>query len=331
MKYKDKIYGETEINEPIILDLIKCPSLQRMKGIDQHGYFEPYFPGTAFSRFEHSVGVFILLKKFKAPLLEQIAGLLHDVSHTAFSHVADYIFHNGSETKHTFQDDCLEEFIEKSEIPTILKKHNIDYRDVIDDSKFPLKEKELPDLCTDRIDYFLRELDATNKTSQEEINSLINNFIIINNFWVFRKKNIAQRYAYLFLKINNWFWSGLETGVMFKTTSDLVKYAIEKGIINKSDLFTTDKQVWAKILPETEKDSNLKFLVDRANNKFEYKSSNQDDYDLKVLVKSRVVDPLFLDGKNLKRVSETNIEFLKQKEKYSKPKEYFIKFLERRK
>jgi len=70
MEYQDRIYGTTEINEPVILDLIKSSSIQRMKGVEQHGYFEPYFPGNAFSRFEHSLGVFILLKNFGAPLLE---------------------------------------------------------------------------------------------------------------------------------------------------------------------------------------------------------------------------------------------------------------------
>jgi HD superfamily phosphohydrolase len=330
MKYQDTIYRTIEIKEPVILDLIEFPSMQRMKGVDQHGYFEPYFPGTAYSRFEHSLGVFILLKKFGVPLLEQIAGLLHDVSHTVFSHVADYVFSNGSGEKQNFQDDCFEEFIEKSEIPEILKKYKIDYRDILDDSKFPLKEKELPDLCADRIDYFLRELKVTNKATQEEIDEFLDNLTIIDNLWVFKDKDLAKKYAYLFLEINNWFWSGIETAVMFKTTGDLVKYAIDKKILTKNDLFTTDEEVWAKIRPVADKDDNLRLLIDRANNKFEYKSHSKDDYDLHVLCKSRVVDPLFLEDKILKRVSEIDSEFFKLKEKYFKPKEYYIKFLERR-
>ena len=330
MKYQDRIYGTVEINEPVILGLIESPSMQRMKGVDQHGYFEPYFPGTAYNRFEHSLGVFILLKKFGSPLLEQVAGLLHDVSHTVFSHVADYVFSDGSGEKHNFQDDCSQEFIEKSEIPEILKKYKINYKDILDDSKFPLKEKELPDLCADRIDYFLRELKVTNKATQEEIDEFIDNFTIIDNLWVFKDKNLAKKYAHLFLEINNWFWSGVESAVMFKTTGDLVKYAMKKKILNRDDLFTTDKEVWTKIKSATDKDADLNLLIDRANNKFKYKSDNEDSYDLCALCKSRVVDPLFLEGESLKRVSEIDSDFLKLKEKYSKPKKYYIKFLERR-
>ncbi len=330
MKYQDKIYGEIKIDEPLILDLIKSPSLQRIKSISQHGYFEPYFPGTFFSRFEHSVGVFILLKKFGVSLLEQVAGLLHDVSHTVFSHVGDYIFSDGSGQKQNYQDEILKKFIENSEIPGILKKYNINCKEILDDSKFKLKEKELPDLCADRIDYFLREAKNLKRADQKEIDGFINNFEIIDNFWVFKKKDLAKKYAYLFLEINNFFWSGLETAVMLKTIGDLLKYAISKKIIIENDLFTTDEEVLSKIKKAVSKDKKLSFLLDRADNKYKYRISDKNDYDLHAWCKSRVVDPLFLENGSQKRLSETDKEFLILKEKYSKPKEYYIKFLEKR-
>jgi len=99
MKYKDRIYGEFKIAEPVILELIASKAMERLKEIDQAGYFEPYYPGTAHSRFEHSVGVYLLLKMFGAPIHEQIAGLIHDVSHSAFSHCVDYALDEGSEEK----------------------------------------------------------------------------------------------------------------------------------------------------------------------------------------------------------------------------------------
>lgn len=76
MNIKDRVYGDVEISEPVLLEIINSPTLQRLKDIDQAGYFEPYFPGTCHSRFEHSVGVCSLLKKYGAPIEEQIAGLI---------------------------------------------------------------------------------------------------------------------------------------------------------------------------------------------------------------------------------------------------------------
>ena len=97
-----------------------------------------------------------------------MSGLLHDVSHTVFSHVADYIFHDGSGRYQNFQDDELEGFIERSEIPEILNKYGINCKDILDDSKFLLKERELPDLCADRIDYFFRDALAFRKATKKE-------------------------------------------------------------------------------------------------------------------------------------------------------------------
>jgi len=328
MKYQDRVYGMIEIDGPVILDLIKSPSLQRMKGIDQHGYFEPYFPGMTFKRFEHSIGVSILLKRFGASLKEQIAGLIHDVSHTVFSHVGDYIY--GFETNQDFQDNYFEKFVKDSEIPNILKKYGIDYKYIVNEENFPLKERDLPDLCADRIDYFLRAIEITTKVHPKEINQFLNNLLIVDDFWVFKNKNLANKYALQYLEMYNWFWSGLISAVMFKTMEALLKYALNKKVITTDDLFTTEEKVWAKIRSAANEDSNLAHLLARADNKIKYKDSTKEDYDFYCQIKPRIVDPLFLENKKLKRVSEIDPEFFKLKEKYSKPKEYYIKFLERR-
>ena len=47
MQYTDRVYGNVEIDEPVILELIDSKTFQRLKEIDQAGYFEPHFPGTA--------------------------------------------------------------------------------------------------------------------------------------------------------------------------------------------------------------------------------------------------------------------------------------------
>src|SRR5665647_287743 len=128
MIYQDRIYGEVEINEPVILDLINSHELQRLKEIDQSGYFEPYHPGSKHTRFEHSMGVYLLLQKYGAPIEEQIAGLIHDVSHSAFSHAVDYALSEGSEKEQSHQDNYFEEYVLQSSIPQILEKHGFDVK-----------------------------------------------------------------------------------------------------------------------------------------------------------------------------------------------------------
>lgn len=163
MKYHDFVYGEVEINDPVVLKLIKSSSLQRLKGINQAGY-RPLWVNpnvktedSQSNRFCHSVGVYLLLKKFHAPFEEQIAGLIHDISHTAFSHCGDYVLKSGSGKEQNHQDCVFYEFVNKSEASIIIKKHGLDLEYLLEESNFPLKEKKLPDLCADRIDYSLRD------------------------------------------------------------------------------------------------------------------------------------------------------------------------------
>lgn len=76
----DDIYGEIKINEPILLKLLGSPSILRLKKISQCGVPDRYYHLKNYSRYEHSVGAMILLRKLGATLEEQVAGLLHDVS-----------------------------------------------------------------------------------------------------------------------------------------------------------------------------------------------------------------------------------------------------------
>jgi len=300
MDYNDRIYGEIEIKEPVILELINSPTLQRLRGIDQSGYFEPYFPGTVYSRFEHSMGVFILLKKYNASTEEQIAGLIHDVSHSAFSHCIDYVLDIGSE-------------------------NDFDSEYILDDANFPLKEKDLPDLCADRIDYSLRTAVIFKEADNADINYFLNNLMVENDYWVFKNFENAKKYAELFQKLNNKYYAGIESAVMFRTVGDCLKYAIQKRYVSEDDLYTVDKMVLGKIKKFLSEDEKLKLLWDRMNNNVKA-INNPNNYDAQVFCKSRVVDPLFKDNAVLKRISETEPVWNDIIREGLKPKEYFLKF-----
>lgn len=323
MNYTDRVYGNFEITEPVILELINSSPLQRLKDIDQAGYFEPHFPGTAHSRFEHSVGDYLLLKIFETPIEEQIAGLIHDVSHSAFSHCIDYVLNAGSEEAQSHQDDIFDEFIRKSEIPKILSKYNFDLSYILDDKNFPLKETSLPDLCSDRIDYSLRT--ATVFREIENGKYFIDNLFTQNGKWIFKDLESAEKFAELFLKLNTDYYSGLPSAVMFRTVGDYLRYALTKKYISAADLYTTDKIVLGEIYPHIQTDSQLHLLFDRMNNKISFRN-DPNDYDGKVSCKSRVVDPLCSHKGEIKRLSEINPLWNDIIEHESQPKEYYLKF-----
>jgi HD superfamily phosphohydrolase len=141
MGFDNFLYGACDEFSPVVSELIKGPSLQRLKEIDQAGY-RPLWVNPEVddmgehNRFAHSLGVFLLLKRYRAPLEEQIAGLIHDVSHSVFSHCIDYALDEGSEKEHDYQDNVFEDFVRASEIPGILEKHGLDTDYILDESNF---------------------------------------------------------------------------------------------------------------------------------------------------------------------------------------------------
>jgi hypothetical protein len=333
MNYKDRIYGETEISEPIVLELLASPTLKRLKGIDQFGYLPGYpsvppggFPGGPVSRFEHSVGVFLLLRKYGASFEEQISGLLHDVSHTVFSHSTDYALRDGeSAAKQDHQDNVFETFVKNSDLLKIFSKYGLDVDYILDENNFPLKEKKLPDLCADRIDYFLRDGTDIGIVEKDMAENFLQHLFVENNIWFFDNFEIAKKYVDAFSLLNKKYYCAFGDAKMFASVGDCVKYALEKGYIVKSDLFTTDDVVLGKIKNYSNQDKKLELLLERMDNKIGA-TNNPDNFDRRVFCKSRAVDPFFKDGEKLKRVSEVDAEWAAALPEELKPKEYFIKF-----
>lgn len=289
------------------------------------GYAEPFFPNSYHSRFEHSIGVCYLLSQFGASLEEQIAGLLHDISHTAFSHCIDYALSEGSETHHTFQDDFFETFVTHSVIPQILQKYQFDLENLFDESRFPLLERSLPSLCADRIDYVLRAgiyhrvIDRA--TSQEFLDRLC----IIDRQWVFIDPQLALKFAEFFRYTNDKYYSGLKSAVMLRSVGDFLKYSLSQGYVNRDELFQSDRQVLAKITPHLQKDSRLWQYWQQMNNQIEVENNPQ-NFDALVSCKSRVVDPLCLFDEQVQTLSQYQSDWQDVVINDSQPRMYYLKF-----
>ena len=330
MQYEDVIYGKVEISEPIVLELLNSPSMIRLKKIDQMGYLYPFFPGTGHSRYEHSVGVYLLLKKFDAPFIEQVAGLLHDISHSVFSHCTEYVFDQESQKEQSYQDDIFDDYLMRTEIPAVLEKFNLDVEYILDDRNFPLKENSLPDICADRIDYALRDVWHFRKYASqysEKISGILADLSVADGRWIFQNYQSARNFAELFFHVNKYYYSGIQSATMFRTTGDYLKYALKMGYIATADLFLTDDVVLSKINQHIKDDDELAKLSARMNNQVPVEN-DPDDFEARVICKSRVIDPLCISEGIAKRVSEVDEAWKTVIEQEMKPKEYFLRFLD---
>lgn len=312
MIINDKIYGKIKINEPIILELLKTPQVLRLKGMSNYGIPDKYYHYKGYSRYEHVTGVMILLKRLGATLEEQVAGLLHDVSHFAFSHVADWVFSDGGEEE--LADTLLEKFIRKTDLVKILEKFNFSVKRISNGDLFPLLEKKIPDLCADRVDYALKELRSSWGVKLERINNYLEDLTNFKNRVVFIDKESAFNFAKDFLRLQTQHWASYETVMRYYLFSQALKIALKKKLISKSDFLKSEEFILKKL--EKSNDKEIKDILNLLKKK---KIGRIRKFSQKRIYKKfRHVDPkVLLDGR-LVKVSKIFPEFKKMLEKHSK-------------
>lgn len=307
MIVKDRIYGKIEITDPLIIELIKAPSFQRLKAIYQMGVNHYAFPALKHTRFEHSIGVYYLLLKFGASREEQIAGLLHDMSHTAFSHVIDHLY--GDKLKQESQDNVHKSYLLKSEIPQILKQHKIDVDLIANHHDWPLLDQHLPDLCADRLDYCLRDGLVCEVLTQKEIQQILDSLKIIDQKWVFTNAKVAQNYFAKTLIMTRDWWAPVWGILQFEVMAQALRTGLNEKIITDRDLFTTDREVWKKLERSKNKvvANNLKKVRNVMKLRYKFVGGPTET---SIQGKYRAVDPFVKTNGKLERVSKTSPKYL---------------------
>ncbi len=316
MKINDKIYGKIEIKEPILMELLKASSVLRLKSISQFGVPDKYYHFKNYSRYEHSIGVMILLKKLGATLEEQVAGILHDVSVLTFSHVMDWVFSSGNEGIEDYHDLIHNEFVKRTEIPQILDKYSFAVSRVLDENNFTLLERDKPELCADRIDYALREFKYW--LNPNIVEDCVKGLVNYDGRIVFLNKEIAFDFAINYLKLQTQHWAGFESIIRYHFFSEAIKIALKKKILTEKDFYRDELFVLNKIeKTENREIKEILKILKQKNLKNPSKKTGR-----KLMKKFRYVDPkVVVDGK-LSELSEVNSMFRKiinkQKEKNKK-------------
>jgi uncharacterized protein len=105
---RDPVYNHIYFDkneDKLILDLLACPEVQRLRRVRQLGMSYLTYPGAEHSRFSHALGAAHLMKTALRYLKENevvdvqideqtrltalAASLLHDIGHGPFSHVLE--------------------------------------------------------------------------------------------------------------------------------------------------------------------------------------------------------------------------------------------------
>ncbi|MBJ8053875.1 HD domain-containing protein [Bacillus cereus] len=288
MVISDVIYGEFKVDK-VLEELILSKPVQRLKGVHQAGASYLMNEKWNVTRFDHSVGAMLLIKKLGGSVEEQIAGLLHDVSHTAFSHVIDYVFDNENESYH---EEIFSAVVQNSEIPAILSKHGYNYEDIfLDDSKWTLLERSAPELCADRVDYTLRDMYTYGYISLEEAQDFLDDLIAVDGKMVLQNIEIAEWFTETYYKeVIDFFMKPMNiygNDMLAKT----LKLALYKKIIHPDDFLLEDHELISKL--QLCKNPEVDTLLRKVHPSIEVKE-DRNEYDLHQKNKVRLIDPPLL-------------------------------------
>lgn len=306
------IFGDVDEQNPVILAVLESKAMQRLKHIDQSGP-EPYFTNNfpTFSRYDHSLGVYALLKRFNVPEKEQIAGLLHDASHTVFSHVGDVVFQNGEERKESYQDSIHAWYLEKMGVDKIIAVHNLTVQDILPENpEFIALEQPYPDMNADRIEYNLHTGIVCNDLTEQDTQDILNTLKYDNNTWYFTDVAQAKRFARLSTYYTRNFWGSTHNIALYTVAAAAIKRAIETGLITKDDFhFGVDADIVSKL--SLSEDKKIRKMVQILENIDGYYSvASAEDFDVHQPVKMRGINPYVLHDNALVRLSELSLDYM---------------------
>lgn len=167
--FKDPVHRYVHVRDAYIWDLINSAEFQRLRRIKQLGTSFLTFHGGEHSRFNHSLGVYELMRRiletfegriklsYEEQLLCLCAALLHDVGHGPFSHSFEKVF------RYHHEDWTRAILLGDTQINTILRRIDEDFPRKLAEVIAKTYENKLivslisSQLDADRMDYLLRD------------------------------------------------------------------------------------------------------------------------------------------------------------------------------
>ena len=268
------------------------------------------------SRLEHSIGTMLLVERLGGSLKEQIAALLHDVSHTVFSHVIDHVYFR----PHTqcFHEEKKEPYIANSELPEILKKHGYDWREFVDEKQYRILEQPAPALCADRVDYFFRDCVDLDLLASRELEYILDSLKAIDGLLVCSDADAAEKMANRYMAADHASWSNFREIGLYEITARIIRRGFETNTISEADLWSSDQTVWRKLQDSGDEKIGHMIRFVSKKTRFVWDSKNPT---FRVTSKVRTIDPHIETAFGITKLSEINASFRQKRIDYLKMKQ----------
>lgn len=178
--------------------LIQTPSLQRLKDIGMNcgveytnfSFFQNIIP---YSRYEHSIGVSLIVYHFTHDKKQTVAGLLHDIATPVFAHTID--FYHQDHLKQESTEFDTKKIIEQDQLlVSLLKEYDLTIEEVCNYHLYPLCDNDSPQLSADCLEYTLGNMYSYGFCTLKEIQNIFNDLKVndLQNEIIFKHEEIAH-------------------------------------------------------------------------------------------------------------------------------------------
>lgn len=239
VEYEDPLYGTVKFPEEFTR-IIEYPAIQRLNAVHQNGAAFLTNPDMDTSRFEHSLGVAFLCSRLGASDEEVVAALVHDVGHTAFSHVVDHVFER---TEQDFHEDEVGRIVTRYDLDEHLERAGFDAETVLDMDGFPILEQPLPGICADRLDYQLRDVYKYGLIGRDTVEDILAGITLEAGRPVATDRHTARTLVDVSLLLQRQVFFHDRHEAANLVLADLLETALEREVLTVDDLFQTDQAV----------------------------------------------------------------------------------------
>ena len=235
--------------------LAETPPLARLRQVGMNCGCEytafPRFAGWApYSRFDHSLGVALIVWHFTGDLRQSAAGLLHDVATPAFAHVVDFL--HGDHLRQESTEGRTAELIDRSpELQALLGEYGLTTADVADYHRYPIADNDSPRLSADRLEYTLGDLRCYGFAGADAIRAFYEDLIVWRDEagrpeLAFRTQETACAFAEAALSVSRVYVADEDRFAM-QALADLLGDALHREILTEDDLYRTEPFVLQKL------------------------------------------------------------------------------------
>ena len=296
-----------------IRDCIAAPCMQRIKEIGmncgcEYTSFSRFSGLKPYSRFDHSVGVALIVWHFTHDEAQTVAGLLHDVASPVFAHVVDFLKGDYLVQESTEDGTCA--IIENDEtLQAALRTYRLTTGDVCDYHRYPIADNDSPRLSADRLEYTLGNLLNYGIRTLQEVRVYFDDLCVGTGEngqpeLAFRSAKRAEDFALASLACSKIYVSDEDRYAM-QMLSELLKTALGYGVLTEADLLSTEPKVIEKLTENAETASAWRAFCAMRSMKSAKTPQGEGQW-RRIAAKKRYIDPL-IDG--VGRVSETSEAF----------------------